>query len=102
MKKWEADRELSSKTSVYASSEQKFWELNNTLRKGICYPIYLGTTAVSELTNNKYNISGRGFFYCGTQPDIMLTLGNGDTILTGRVSESGDSTFFVAKPTKLT
>ena len=101
MKKWEADRELSSKTSVFATSKQGFWDLNSKLKQGICYPIYLNNTAISELTNKKYNVTGKGIFFAGASPDVMLMLGSGDAILTGRFYSDQDPALYITKGEKV-
>lgn len=93
-----AINELNSKTNVFVTTKQGFWDLNSKLKKGICYPIFLNNTAVSEITNGRYNVSGKGIFSCGDASDIMLMLGNGDTILTGRIQADQDPSLFVVKP----
>ena len=90
--------ELNSKTNVFVTTKQGFWDLNSKLTKGICYPIFLNNTAVSEITNGRYNVSGKGIFSCGDVSDIMLMIGNGDTILTGRIQADQDPSLFVVKP----
>lgn len=92
-----AINELNSKTNVLVTTKQGFWDLNSKLTKGICYPIFLNNTAVSEITNGRYNVSGKGIFSCGDFSDIMLILGNGDTILTGRIQADQDPSLFVIK-----
>lgn len=89
---------LNGKTNVFATTKEEFFELNAKLKQGICYPIYLNSTAVSEITNGRYAITGKGIFYTGTSPDIMLMLGSGGTILTGRIYADQDPTLFSVKP----
>lgn len=93
-----AINELNSKTNVFVTTKQGFLDLNSKLTKGICYPIFLNNTAVSEITNGRYNVSGKGIFSCGDVSDIMLVIGNGDTILTGRIQADQDPTLFVVRP----
>lgn len=79
--------ELNSKTSVYAKSKQNFLDLGTKLRAGFSYPIYLSATAIQEITNGEYTITAKGIVYVGSgsQMDIMVMIGSGDVILTGRV-----------------
>lgn len=93
--------ELNSKTNVFATSKQGFFELNSKLKQGICYPIYLNNTAVSEITNEKYNVTGKGIFFAGASPDIMLMLGSGDVILTGRINKDTDPVLYSIKTDKV-
>ena len=82
-----AINELNSKTSVYATSKQNFLDLGTKLRSGFSYPIYLSATAIQEITNGEYTITAKGIVYVGSgsQMDIMVMIGSGDVILTGRV-----------------
>lgn len=96
-----AINELNSKTNVFATSKQGFFELNSKLKQGICYPIYLNNTAVSEITNEKYNVTGKGIFFAGASPDIMLMLGSGDVILTGRINKDTDPVLYSIKTDKV-
>lgn len=96
-----AINELNSKTNVFATSKQRFWDLNSTLKQGICYPIYLNDTAISELTNKKYNVTGKGIFFAGASPDVMLMLGSGNTILTGRFYSDQDPVLYITKGEKV-
>lgn len=79
--------ELNSKTSVYAKSKQNFLDLGTKLRAGFSYPIYLSAAAIQEITNGEYTITAKGIVYVGSgsQMDIMVMIGSGDVILTGRV-----------------
>ena len=79
--------ELNSKTSVYATSKQNFLNLRTKLRTGFSYPIYLSAAAIREITNGEYTITAKGIVYVGSgsQMDIMVMIGSGDVILTGRV-----------------
>lgn len=79
--------ELNSKTSVYATSKQNFLDLGTKLRAGFSYPIYLSAAAIQEITNGEYTITAKGIVYVGSrsQMDIMVMIGSGDVILTGRV-----------------
>lgn len=82
-----AINELNSKTSVYATSKQNFLDLGTKLRAGFSYPIYLSAAAIQEITNGEYTITAKGIVYVGSgsQMDIMVMIGSGDVILTGRV-----------------
>lgn len=82
-----AINELNSKTSVYATSKQNFLNLGTKLRDGFSYPIYLSAAAIQEITNGEYTITAKGIVYVGSgsQMDIMVMIGSGDVILTGRV-----------------
>lgn len=79
--------ELNSKTSVYAKSKQNFLDLGTKLRAGFSYPIYLSAAAIQEITNGEYTITAKGIVYVDSrsQMDIMVMIGSGDVILTGRV-----------------
>ena len=90
--------EINGKTNVFATTKEGFFELNAKLKQGICYPIYLNGTAISEITNGRYAITAKGIFYAGTSPDIMLMLGSGSTILTGRIYADRDPDLFSVKP----
>ena len=93
--------ELNSKTNVFATSKQGFWDLNNKLKQGICYPIYLNNTAISEITNGRYSVTGKGIIFAGSSPDIMLMLGSGDVILTGRINKDADPVLYSIKTDKV-
>ena len=82
-----AINELNSKTSVYVKSKQNFLDLGTKLRPGFSYPIYLSAAAIQEITNGEYTITAKGIVYVGSgnQMDIMVMIGSGDVILTGRV-----------------
>ena len=62
--------ELNSKTNVFATSKQGFWDLNSKLKQGICYPIYLNNTAISELTNKNTMLLEKE----SSLPEQVLTL----------------------------
>lgn len=92
---------LNSKTNVFATTKEEFFELNAKLKQGICYPIYLNGTAVSEITNGRYSVTGKGIFFAGTSPDIMLMLGSGDVILAGRIYADQDPSLYSVKTEKV-
>lgn len=92
---------MNSKTNVFATTKQGFWDLNSKLKQGICYPIYLNNTALSELTDKKYNVTAKGIFFAGSTPDVMLMLGSGDVILTGRFYSDQDPALYITKAEKV-
>ncbi|GLG90395.1 hypothetical protein Selli2_18220 [Sellimonas catena] len=61
----------------------------------------MDNTAISELTNKKYNVTGKGIFFAGASPDVMLMLGSGDVILTGRFYPDQDPALYITKAEKV-
>lgn len=95
--------ELNSKTSVYATSKQNFLDLGTKLRAGFSYPIYLSAAAIQEITNGEYTITAKGIVYVGSgsQMDIMVMIGSGDVILTGRVYLNQDPLLYKINAEKI-
>ena len=95
--------ELNSKTSVYATPKQDFLNLGTKLKVGISYPLYLSATAMQEITNATYTITGKGIVYvgAGSQMDILCMIGAGDVILTGRIYADQDPLLYRIKTEKI-
>lgn len=79
--------ELNSKTSKNVTSIQELIdETSGSYTYQYAIPISANASLISEITNEKYSVSGKGFARNDTANiDFLFMLGSGDTIICGRI-----------------
>lgn len=76
--------ELNSKTGKFVRDKQEFDACAAEMTGGIA--VYINSITMSELTGTKFKLSSKGVISNdGLNTDFILSVGPGDTIITGRI-----------------
>lgn len=85
--------ELNSNTRISISSKAGFQTVINQLKNVYSYPVYIAPDGMSEITQGLVTSSAKGIICAmgGGTIDMLLCIGNGSKVVTGRYSATNDT-----------